>query len=140
MIVDMRSKHLRSSWRKRDEDFGVSLGAMHLGEVFLITQDSGCVLTTLSGCVGTTSFGTKASSSIQMAKARRLAGTFCSVNVFEQSDRGRRGRLAGAHTQQNGYLAVAFEALYFRNDDSRLKAYSQTCLERIWKTQRFRPG
>ena len=35
------------------------------------------------------------------------------------------------------HLAAAFEAFYIRNDDSRLKAYSQTCLGRIWKAQRF---
>ncbi len=35
------------------------------------------------------------------------------------------------------HLSAAFEALYKRNDDSRLNAYSQTCLGRIWKAQRF---
>lgn len=35
------------------------------------------------------------------------------------------------------HLAAAFEAFYRRGDDSRLKAYSSTCLERIWKAQRF---
>jgi p-hydroxybenzoate 3-monooxygenase len=35
------------------------------------------------------------------------------------------------------HLAAAFEAFYGRNDDSKLKAYSQTCLGRIWKAQRF---
>ena len=35
------------------------------------------------------------------------------------------------------HLAAAFKAFYVRNDDSGLKAYSQTCLGRIWKAQRF---
>lgn len=35
------------------------------------------------------------------------------------------------------YLAAALEAFYRGNDDSLLKVYSQTCLGRIWKTQRF---
>ena len=35
------------------------------------------------------------------------------------------------------HLASAFEAFYRRKDDSRLKAYSQTCLGRIWRAQRF---
>lgn len=35
------------------------------------------------------------------------------------------------------HLAAAFSALYRRNDDSKLKAYSTTCLGRIWKAQRF---
>jgi p-hydroxybenzoate 3-monooxygenase len=35
------------------------------------------------------------------------------------------------------HLAAAFEAFYIRNDNSKLKAYSETCLGRIWKAQRF---
>ena len=35
------------------------------------------------------------------------------------------------------HLAAAFERFYRRNDDSRLNAYSQTCLGRIWNAQRF---
>ena len=35
------------------------------------------------------------------------------------------------------YLAAAFEALYKQNDRSKLAMYSQTCLGRIWKAQRF---
>jgi p-hydroxybenzoate 3-monooxygenase len=35
------------------------------------------------------------------------------------------------------HLAAALEAWYRRNDDPRLRAYSQTCLRRIWKAQRF---
>ena len=35
------------------------------------------------------------------------------------------------------YLAEAFRALYRENDAGKLKAYSATCLGRIWKAQRF---
>lgn len=35
------------------------------------------------------------------------------------------------------YLAEALRALYRENDDSKLDAYSATCLRRIWKAQRF---
>jgi p-hydroxybenzoate 3-monooxygenase len=35
------------------------------------------------------------------------------------------------------HLAAAFTAFYRSNDESKLKAYSQTCLGRIWKAQRF---
>lgn len=35
------------------------------------------------------------------------------------------------------HLAAAFEAFYRGNDASKLIAYSQTCLGRIWKAQRF---
>ena len=35
------------------------------------------------------------------------------------------------------YLAAAFASHYGRNDDAKLTGYSQTCLRRIWKTQRF---
>jgi len=34
-------------------------------------------------------------------------------------------------------LAEAFDAFYGRGDSGRLAAYSETCLRRIWKTQRF---
>ena len=35
------------------------------------------------------------------------------------------------------HLAASFEAFYGSNDGSKLNAYSQTCLGRIWKAQRF---
>ena len=35
------------------------------------------------------------------------------------------------------YLSIALEEFYRRNDERRLQCYSQTCLERIWKAQRF---
>ena len=35
------------------------------------------------------------------------------------------------------HLAAALESFYRHNDDSKLNAYSQTCLGRIWKAQRF---
>jgi p-hydroxybenzoate 3-monooxygenase len=34
-------------------------------------------------------------------------------------------------------LARAFEARYFKSDSSGLDAYSDTCLRRVWNTQRF---
>ena len=34
-------------------------------------------------------------------------------------------------------LARAFEAHYFKNDSSGLDSYSDTCLRRVWNTQRF---
>jgi p-hydroxybenzoate 3-monooxygenase len=34
-------------------------------------------------------------------------------------------------------LAEAFDAFYARGDAARLEQYSDTCLRRIWKTQRF---
>ena len=35
------------------------------------------------------------------------------------------------------YLSAALDAFYRRNDESKLRSYSQTCLQRIWKAQRF---
>ena len=35
------------------------------------------------------------------------------------------------------YLSTALRAFYRGNDEERLKAYSATCLRRIWKAQRF---
>ena len=35
------------------------------------------------------------------------------------------------------YLSEALRAFYQGNDDEALKAYSATCLKRIWKAQRF---
>jgi p-hydroxybenzoate 3-monooxygenase len=35
------------------------------------------------------------------------------------------------------YLADALHALYARNDPGKLAGYSETCLQRIWKAQRF---
>jgi p-hydroxybenzoate 3-monooxygenase len=35
------------------------------------------------------------------------------------------------------HLSTALAASYHRNDFSKLQAYSQTCLRRIWKAQRF---
>lgn len=35
------------------------------------------------------------------------------------------------------HLAAALTALYRKSEDSKLRAYSQTCLGRIWKAQRF---
>jgi p-hydroxybenzoate 3-monooxygenase len=35
------------------------------------------------------------------------------------------------------YLADALHALYSRNDPGKLAGYSETCLKRIWKAQRF---
>lgn len=35
------------------------------------------------------------------------------------------------------HLAAAFETFYRHSDDSMLNTYSQTCLGRIWKAQRF---
>jgi len=35
------------------------------------------------------------------------------------------------------HLAAAFEAFYSKNNDSKLRAYSTACLDRIWKAQRF---
>jgi len=35
------------------------------------------------------------------------------------------------------YLSEALDAFYRRNDGEKLKRYSQTCLRRIWKAQRF---
>jgi p-hydroxybenzoate 3-monooxygenase len=35
------------------------------------------------------------------------------------------------------FLARAFEAHYARNDSSALDRYSETCLRRVWNTQRF---
>lgn len=35
------------------------------------------------------------------------------------------------------HLSAAFDAFYRRNDTSKLHSYSRTCLQRIWKAQRF---
>jgi p-hydroxybenzoate 3-monooxygenase len=35
------------------------------------------------------------------------------------------------------HLSLALHAHYANNDDSKLRAYSETCLPRIWKAQRF---
>jgi p-hydroxybenzoate 3-monooxygenase len=35
------------------------------------------------------------------------------------------------------YLSIALDAFYRRGDEGKLQCYSQTCLERIWKAQRF---
>jgi p-hydroxybenzoate 3-monooxygenase len=35
------------------------------------------------------------------------------------------------------HLSIAFAAFYRHNDESKLHAYSHTCLRRIWKAQRF---
>lgn len=35
------------------------------------------------------------------------------------------------------YLAEALSTFYRRNDDAKLKGYSATCLQRVWKAQRF---
>ena len=35
------------------------------------------------------------------------------------------------------HLSIALDAFYRHNDEGRLHAYSHTCLQRIWKAQRF---
>jgi p-hydroxybenzoate 3-monooxygenase len=35
------------------------------------------------------------------------------------------------------YLSAALDAFYRNNDERKLQSYSQTCLQRIWKAQRF---
>jgi p-hydroxybenzoate 3-monooxygenase len=35
------------------------------------------------------------------------------------------------------HLSAAFESFYCKGEDAPLKAYSKTCLGRIWKAQRF---
>ena len=35
------------------------------------------------------------------------------------------------------HLSAALDALYRKNDQSKLDSYSRTCLQRIWKAQRF---
>jgi hypothetical protein len=47
------------------------------------------------------------------------------------------GRILQKGHYRNDQLAVAFDACYRRNDESRLNSYSKSCLGRIWNAQRF---
>ena len=57
------------------------------------------------------------------------------INSAARSDVAKNGMnldLADVH-----HLSVALDAFYSLNEASKLQSYSQTCLQRIWKAQRF---